>query len=159
MPILNYTTSVDSDKSIAEISGLLTRFGARSITTEFDSDGFASGISFIIMVEMRPLAIRLPVNVGGVYKTLDMEKGVPNRLRTMAQARRVAWRVMKDWLEAQLALFKVGQAEAGQVLMPYAVDSEGRTAYQIFRESHLKALNPAPDNTDKENLVTVGFGG
>ena len=140
MPILNYTTSVESDKSIAEITGLLTRFGARSITTEFDADGFVSGISFIIMIEARPLAIKLPVNVDGVYSTLRTARGVPNRNRTQAQARRVAWRILKDWLEAQLALFQVGQAEAGQVLMPYAVDSEGRTAYQMFRESHLKQL-------------------
>lgn len=145
MPILNYTTKVDSEKSIAEITGLLTRFGARSITTEYDDDGFVSGISFIIMIEMKPLAIRLPVNVEGVFNTLKMEK-VPSSLRSMAQARRVAWRVLKDWLESQLALFKVGQAEAGQVLMPYAVDSEGRTAYSMFKKSHVRELPPAPDN-------------
>lgn len=143
MPILNYTTQVEPEKSIAEVTGLLTRFGARSITTEFDNDGFVSGISFIIMIEMRPLAIRLPVNVDGVYGTLRMAKGVPNRSKTQAQARRVAWRILKDWLEAQLALFQVGQAEAGQVLMPYAVDSEGRTAYQMFRDSHVRQLPPA----------------
>lgn len=140
MPLLNYTTSVESDKSIAEITGILTRFGARSITTEFDADGFVSGLTFIIMVESRPLAIRLPANVDGVFKTLRTAKGVPNTKRNMAQARRVAWRILKDWLEAQLALFQVGQAEAAQVLMPYAVDSEGRTAYQMFREAHVKQL-------------------
>jgi hypothetical protein len=153
MPILNYTTKVDSEKSIAEITGLLTRFGARSITTEYDDDGFVSGISFIIMIEMKPLAVRLPVNVEGVMNTLRMEK-VPSSLRSMAQARRVAWRVLKDWLEAQLALFKVGQAEAGQVLMPYAVDSEGRTAYQIFKESHVRQLNAAPGNIIEGNFAT-----
>lgn len=151
MPILNYTTKVDSEKSIAEIRGLLTRFDARSITTEYDDDGFVSGISFVIMIEMRPLAVRVPANVDGVFNTLKMEK-VPNSLRSQAQARRVAWRVLKDWLEAQLALFKVGQAEAGQVLMPYAVDREGRTAYQIFKGAHLKQLNAAPDNVVEGNF-------
>jgi hypothetical protein len=145
MPILNYTTQVEPEKSIAEITGLLTRFGARSITTEYDDDGFVSGITFIIMIEMRPLAIKLPVNVDGVHSTLRMVKAVPNRNKTQAQARRVAWRILKDWLEAQLALFQVGQAEAGQVLMPYAVDSEGRTAYQMFRESHIKQLPAATE--------------
>lgn len=153
MGLLNYTTKIDSQKSIAEITGLLTRFGARSITTEYDDDGFVCGISFIIMIEMKPLAIRLPVNVEGVYNRLRMEK-VPNSLRSMAQARRVAWRVLKDWMEAQLALFKVGQAEAGQVLMPYAVDSEGRTAYSIFKESHVRQLNAAPDNVVEGKFAT-----
>lgn len=146
MPILNYTTSVESDKSIAEITGILSRFGARSITTEYDADGFVSGIGFVVMIEMRPLAIRLPVNVDGVLGTLKRAKVAP-KYRNHAQARRVAWRILKDWLEAQLALFQVGQAEAGQVLMPYAVDGEGRTAYQIFRESHMKAL-PAGNVVD-----------
>jgi hypothetical protein len=100
MPILNYTTTAESDKSIAEITGILSRFGARSITTEYDDDGFVSGISFVIMIEMRPLAIRLPANVDGVHNVLKREK-VPNRFRTTAQARRVAWRVLRDWLEAQ----------------------------------------------------------
>lgn len=154
MALLNYTTKVDSKKTIAEITDLLTRFGARSITTEYDDDGFVGGISFIIMIEMKPLAVRLPVNVDGVFNTLRIEK-VPSSLRSMAQARRVAWRVMKDWLEAQLALFKVGQAEAGQVLMPYAVDSEGRTAYQIFKKSHLRELPPAPDNVVEHDFSAV----
>lgn len=155
MPILNYTTKVDSEKSIAEITGLLTRFGARSITTEYDDEGFVSGISFIIMIEMKPLAIRLPVNVEGVFNTLKMER-VPSSLRTMAQARRVAWRVLKDWLEAQLALFKVGQAEAGQVLMPYAVDAAGRSAYSAFKESHIRQLNAAPANVVEHDFAANG---
>lgn len=155
MPILNYTTSVESDKSIAEITGILSRFGARSITTEYDADGFVCGISFVIMIEMRPLAIRLPANVEGVYSTLRTAKGVPNRNRTMAQARRIAWRILKDWLEAQLALFQVGQAEAGQVLMPYAIDAEGRTAYQMFRESHMKRL-PAGNVVEGKFIAASG---
>lgn len=154
MPILNYTTSIESDKSIAEITGILSRFGARSITTEYDHDGFVSGVSFVIMIDMRPLAIRLPVNVDGVYETLRTAKGIPNRNRTMAQARRVAWRILKDWMEAQLALFQVGQAEAAQVLMPYAIDAEGRTAYQMFRESHLKQL-PAGNVVEGKFMASV----
>lgn len=146
MPILNYTTTVNSGKSIAEITGILSSFGARSIITDYDEKGFVSAISFVIMVEGRPLAVRLPCDVDGVFTNLWAAKGVPQRLRTKEQARNVAWRILKDWLEAQLALFQVGQAEAAQVLMPYAIDSEGRTAYQMFKESHIKQLNAAPDN-------------
>jgi hypothetical protein len=140
MPILNYTTQIDAPKSIAEITGILSRFGARSITTEYDHDGFVSGITFSILIENLPMSVRLPANVQGVYQTLQRLKDVPRAKRTEDQARRVAWRILKDWLEAQLALFQVGQAEAGQVLMPYAIDSQGRTAYEMFRESHMKQL-------------------
>lgn len=146
MPILNYTTQVESAKSIAEITGILSNFGARTIVTDYDEQGYVSGVAFVIMVEERPLSIRLPVNVDGVYRKLCYAKGVPRAKQNKEQARRVAWRILKDWLEAQLALFQVGQAEIAQVLMPYAVDSEGRTAYSMFKESHMRQLNAAPDN-------------
>ena len=155
MPILNYTTQVGSAKSIAEITGILSQFGARTITTEYDDNDYISGLSFVIMVENLPLAIRLPCNVEGVYKKIVYAKGVPRRLQTKEQARNVAWRILKDWLEAQLALFQVGQADAAQVLMPYAVDNEGRTAYEMFRESHLRQLPPAPDNVVEGNFQAV----
>lgn len=142
-------------KSIAEITGILSNFGARTIVTDYDEQGFVSGVAFVIMVEGRPLSIRLPCNVDGVYKTLVNAKGVPSSKRTKEQARRVAWRILKDWLEAQLALFQVGQAEIAQVLMPYAVDAEGRTAYQMFKESHIKQLNAAPDNVVEGRFNTA----
>ena len=154
MAILNYTTQVESAKSIAEITGILSNFGARTITTDYDEHGYVSGVAFVIMVEGLPLAIKLPANVDGVYKTLCHAKGVPRSKQTKEQARRVAWRILKDWLEAQLALFQVGQAEIAQVLMPYAVDSEGRTAYSVFRESHMRQLPAAPDNVVEGNFAT-----
>lgn len=156
MPILNYTTQVDSGKSIAEITGILSKFGARTIVTDYDANGYTSGIAFVIMVEGLPLSIKLPVNVEGVFETLRYAKGVPGTKKTREQARRVAWRILKDWLEAQLALFQVGQAEIAQVLMPYAVDAEGRTAYSMFRESHMRQLGPAPDNVVEGNFAANG---
>ncbi len=153
MPILNYTTQVAAEKSISEITAILSRFGARTIVTDYDDNGNVSGIQFVILIDSLPLSIRLPCNVDGVEKSLCKAKGVPHRLMTRLQARRVAWRILKDWLEAQLALFQVGQAEIGQVLMPYAIaDAEGRTVYEMFKESHQKQLNAAPDNVVKGNF-------
>lgn len=111
---------------------------------------------FVILVEGLPLSIRLPCNVEGVYSVLWKAKGVPSRLKTRLQARRVAWRILKDWLEAQLALHEAGQAEMAQVFMAYAIDSEGRTAYEMFRESHVKQLNAAPDNVVEGNFQATG---
>ncbi len=156
MPILNYTTQIESGKSVGEITAILGGFGARTITTDYDNNGFVSGIGFVIMIEGLPLAIRLPCNVEGVYKSLCNAKGVPSSKRTREQARRVAWRILKDWLEAQLALFQVGQAEIAQVLMPYAVDAEGRTAYSMFKESHMRQLPPATDNVVEGKFAASG---
>ena len=155
MPILNYTTTVEAAKTVAEIQGILAKNGARSITTDFDDAGNVSGVSFVVLIDGLPLSIRLPCNVEGVYGKLWNAKGVPRRSKTQAQARRVAWRILKDWVEAQLALYQIGQAEMAQVFMPYAINSEGRTAYQMFRESHVRQLKPAPDNVVEGNFKTA----
>lgn len=156
MPILNYTTEVAASKSIAEIQRILAKHGARSITTDYDLDGNICGLSFSIMIEQMPLAIRLPCDVDGVLRALLNADGVPRRSRNKDQARRVAWRILKDWLEAQLALYEVGQAEMAQVLMPYAIDSEGRTAYSMFKEGHVRQLNAAPDNVVEGKFKAAG---
>ncbi|HET6671253.1 MAG TPA: hypothetical protein VFH15_13575 [Pyrinomonadaceae bacterium] len=73
-------------------------------------------------------------------------QGRSESIKDATAARRVAWRILKDWFEAQLALHEAGQAEMGQVLLPYAIDSQGVTAYHILKEAHVKQLKAAPDN-------------
>lgn len=155
MPILNFTTSIEASKTVGEIQGILGKHGARSITTDYDDNGNVSGIGFILLVEGNPLSIRLPCNVDGVYRSLRSAKGVPNRSKTQAQARRVAWRIIKDWLAAQLALYQAGQAEMAEVFMAYAISNDGRSVYEIFREAHVKQLNAAPDNVLEGNFKAV----
>ena len=140
MPILNYTTSVEASKTVGEIQTILGRHGARSITTDYDDNGNVSGVGFVLLIEGRPLSFRLPCNVEGVFNAMWKAKGVPQRSKNRPQARRVAWRIIKDWLEAQLALYQAGQAEMAEVFLPYAIAEDGRTAYQMFRESHVKQL-------------------
>lgn len=92
------------------------------------------------MVEGRPLNFRLPCKVDGVLAALKKEK-VQASYCNRDQARRVAWRIVKDWIEAQLALHRAGQAELDEIFMPYALAPDGRTAYQMFRESHVKQIS------------------
>lgn len=153
--ILNFTTSIEATKTVGEIQAILGKHGARSITTDYDDNGNVSGVAFVIMIEGLPLSIRLPCNVDGVYESLRQAKGVPNRSKTRLQARRVAWRILKDWLEAQLALYQAGQAEMGQVFMAYAIAGDGRTAYEMFCESHTKQLNAAPGNVVEGNFQAI----
>ena len=49
-------------------------------------------------------------------------------------AERVAWRIVRDWLDAQLALIETQQATADQVLLPYRVLEGGRTVYEAVIE-------------------------
>ena len=103
MPLLNYTTTIEVSKTVGEISSKLANAKACAILTELE-DGIVSAISFRINTEFGVLTFRLPANVQRFYQVMVRDRRVPSRLRTKQQAARVAWRVVKDWLEAQLAM-------------------------------------------------------
>ena len=51
------------------------------------------------------------------------------------QAARVAWRCLKSWVEAQMALIQIGMATMDQVFLPYVLNDEGKTLYEVARDS------------------------
>jgi hypothetical protein len=46
------------------------------------------------------------------------------------QAVRTAWRIVKDWVEAQMALVETQMVTTAEVFLPYAVMKDGRTLAQ-----------------------------
>ena len=143
MPILNYTTQIDEGKSVSQIYAILGKHGASKIMTEY-AQGKVEAVTFQV-VEGQPISFRLPCNVDGVYKALRNSKGVPGSKQTPEQARRVAWRILKDWLEAQLALIESRQATLTQVMLPYAIQHDGRTVYELFMDNHRRQLPPSQE--------------
>ncbi len=144
MPILNYTTSIDAEKTATEIQKILVRHGARQVLMDYNEDGVMSSISFQIKTECGPIHFRLPVNIEGVHKVLTNE-GVERRYRTYEQAARVAWRIIKDWVEAQLAIVEAGQAEIMEVFLPYALNPQGQTVYEVLENKGFKQLTWADE--------------
>lgn len=59
---------------------------------------------------------------------------IPPRYATEDQARMVAWRVLKDWLEAQLALIDAGIADLAQVMLPWVHVDHGKTLWEAYAE-------------------------
>lgn len=141
MPILNYTTSIQAGKTVGEIQQMLAKAGAQSVSIEYDAEAMPSALTFTIIFLSKPLPLKVPCNSDGVYKALCKAPGVPKSSKNVAQARRVAWRIIKDWTEAQLAIVESQQAEMAEVFMPYALDSDtGQTLFQKFTESTQKRL-------------------
>lgn len=145
MAILNQTTKVASEQTIAEIFALLASHGAVSVTQR-NRDCAVATISFVLNIRDVNVSFRLPVNEAGVESYLVEETlaKVPlirrqaalfsseRRAAIKAQARRTAWRIQKDWITAQLALVASRQAEMDEVFLPYAVDDNGQTLYESF---------------------------
>jgi len=61
-------------------------------------------------------------------------------MRRKEQAARVAWRVVKDWLEAQLAMIEAGMVDLEQVFLAYAQNPAGETIYEVMRSQRFSNL-------------------
>ncbi len=148
--IVNYSTAVAPERTVGEITSLLVRKQARSITTEFAENGDLKAISFVMVVGGLPVRFLLPANVEGVAAVLLKEEPWNYRRQSSREkyeanlrgrARWVAWRILKDWVAAQMALIESGQAQAAQVFMPYAQQSDGITMYELWVENNQKQLS------------------
>lgn len=140
MPILNYTTQIQAGKSAAEVQNILAKGGAKSVSIDYNDNGEPDALQFAIIYLESPVYFRLPCNVEGVYTALRGAKGVPYSKQNKEQARRVAWRIIKDWVEAQLAIVQSRQAQLAEVFLPYVVAENGQTMFQAFTESKQKQL-------------------
>jgi hypothetical protein len=136
--ILNYTTQKTVKQTVAEIINLLSDAHATAILTELDQ-GIPIAINFRIATEFGALSFRVPADIDGVFVALSRSQ-ISQTKKTREHARRVGWRIVKDWLEAQLAMVRAGLVRLEQVFLPYAQDSGGRTVYDLMRESRFGSL-------------------
>lgn len=143
MAILNYTTSISSEKSAMEIQQKLVKASAHAVLSEYE-DGILSHISFKIETKHGEMAFRLPANIDGVLRALQRDSKVPKAQKTREQAARVAWRIVKDWVEAQLAIIEADMATLPQVFLPYMQTQQG-TVYECFERSGFPALTYAAE--------------
>lgn len=143
MPILNYTTKISAAQTVGEIQAMLAKAGAngvrieyenrKPVAIEFETDTLTLGKQFYFW----------NVNVDNVLKSMQEDAKVPHSHCTREQAERVAWRIEKDWLEAQLAKIFVLRLPLEKVMLPYMISNEGKSLYEVVVGQHQKAL-PAP---------------
>lgn len=141
MPILNYTTSIDADKTAMEISACLRAHGAQSVLTEYDpKEHFVTAISFRVPLGEGSIAFRLPCDWRPVLDILKSDPKVPAKLVTQVQAVRVAWRIVKDWVLAQMALIETRMVSTHEAFLPYAIVRDGRTLAETFTANPTRLL-------------------
>lgn len=129
MAILNYTTSIDCEKSISEIQKCLVKHGAHKIVTDY-LNGLPSAVTFCLTLNGSMVGFSLPANYSGVLKAMKNDRKVPRSKCTDEQAQKVAWRIVKDWVEAQMAIVEAQLAEMAEVFLPYAITKNGTTLYK-----------------------------
>ena len=142
MPLKNYTTEVLAMKSVGQIQGNLVAHGATAIMINYGADRQPESLSFIVSSRQGDIPFRLPANVAAVAKVLESQfpgrvlKGQAvieaRRKKRYEQASRVAWRIIKDWVDAQLAIIETDMVTLEQVFLPYMQVKDGRTLYELM---------------------------
>ena len=136
MAILNYTTTIDSFKTVSEIEYILMKHNANSIVKNYEGETI-TGLSFLIDTGVQQIPIRLPVRVDECLKVLKKEKRENPQKKikdTREQAERVAWRILKDWVEAQMALLDIQMVRFEEIFLPYIQTNNGQTVYEKLAE-------------------------
>lgn len=144
--ILNYTTKVEAEQSIAEIQRMLVKHGVHAMRTDYDGPHVAA-VSFAMTIQGKEVSFKLPCNWRAVLEVFkqsrEAARGGSWRIPEHAmegQAIRTAWRVIKDWVEAQLALVEINMVTVPQVFLPYAMGADGRTLGELVLEDPSRLL-------------------
>lgn len=142
--LFTYTTKIEPSKTIAEIQENLVHHGAKSVMANYTDHGTIEALSFMIMTpEKKVMAIRLPCDPEPVYKVLQRqaeERKIPQSFVDKDQALRVAWRIVKYWVEAQMALLETQMVKMEQIFLPYAIVRGGMTLFESMKQDGYKLL-------------------
>lgn len=127
MSLLNYSTKIPAEQTIAEMQQMLTKHGVSAMMTEYDGRNVSS-VSFRIEMNGQPVGFRLPCNWRAVREIFKQDPKIRNTQKNSdEQAIRTAWRIIHAWVKAQLALVEVNMVTIPQVFLPYAIMKDGRT--------------------------------
>lgn len=141
MPLLNYTTTIQAAKTVSEIQTILAKYGAKSILIDYDNEGHIKALAFLVSTAHGDMSIRLPITPDSILKVL-YRQNVPTRYKNKPQAIRIAWRIVKDWVAAQMAILETEMVEMEQIFLPYIIGDSGKTIYESFLENRLQLAQP-----------------
>lgn len=157
MFLKNYTSDVPISQTIHRIEQVLIKCGVSGIMKEYGPLGNVVAVTFQIKLEgAEPWTIRLPANVQKAWDALwlnyaDGEKLTPDGMRLQwsrknkckadfrDQAERTAWKIIQDWVEVQMSMIQMQQADFREVFLPYAWDGR-ETFYNRLKGGGFKQL-------------------
>lgn len=140
--LFTYTTTIDPEKTIAEIEQMLSAHGAESIMKNYDGGNVVS-LSFAITVNRKKIGFTLPCSTEPVFIVLKQQYEQGKIQRTYCnseQAARVAWRIIHYWVKAQMAILETKMVKMEQIFLPYIVTGNGRTLFDDMQNNSFKLL-------------------
>lgn len=123
--IANKSTTVPPEKSVSEIQQMLVAARASAIMVDYEQ-GEPVSISFKIHRSNTTLSFQLPCNWQGTLAAMQRAR-LPKSMLIPSHAKRVAWRILRDWLRAQLSLIESGATTMEEVMLPWCLIAAGQT--------------------------------
>ena len=148
MNIKNYTSGISAETTIARIEAKLAAAGASGITKLYGPDKRVSALVFSIELNgrPRPLQIKVPANSQACYEAMWKQHCQTHshqleaaKVRIRDQAVRTAWKLVQDWIEVQISMILMKQAEFIEVFLPYVWDGK-QTYFESMRAGGFKQL-------------------
>lgn len=160
--VKNFSTSISVEKTIAEIEKMLAKYGASKIMKEYDNEGNPVALSFIIATTKGEMPVKLPLQTQKmleVFKVQVSAKKLPRKFRggkwATAQASRVGWRVIKDWLDAQLTLIGIDMVKVEEIFLPYLYNQKlGKTMFEMLEEKNFNVDGLIEDRSEPRQEPT-----
>lgn len=161
MFLKNYTSNVPVSQTIYRIEQVLIKCGVLGIAKEYTgTDGKIAAITFRINDKGREFTVRLPADVEKAQDALWMDYVGDDKLNDKGgfadygnrkqkrrkdfaeQAGKTAWKIIQDWVEVQMSMIQLQQAESLEVFMPYVVVNGGQSFYKSIAAGGYRALLP-----------------
>jgi len=144
MNLKNYTSTVPAITSMGRIEKSLVAAGATNISKTYE-DQVCTAITFRMVITGHvPMFFELPAKVEPCFNVLwaEVKRPKPETKKNIReQAERTAWKIVADWVEIQLSMILLEQAEPLQVFLPYCYDpSTDQTFYEKMKTNNFKQL-------------------
>ena len=139
----NYTSTVSATKSMNKIEHYLAQNGVLNISKTYN-DNHIEAIYFQVNVNGATIPFKLPANVEACYNVLKLQRRrPPNKSQEKAlreQAERTAWKIISEWIEIQMSLIEMEQAEFMEIFLPYVALND-TTFYNKIKKDGFKLLS------------------
>lgn len=143
MNIRNYTSSVPVINSINFIEHRLSTAGASHIAKFYEGNR-PVGMIFQIIQNNIPLTFKLPAKSESVFNVLynAVKRPRPSTKETIRmQSDRTAWKILSDWVDIQVTMIQLEQAEFAEVFLPYFYDQKSnKTLFEKVIANEIKLL-------------------
>lgn len=155
MPLKNYTTSISEKKTIDEIESMLSKFGATRSYKMYE-EGVVKALAFAMVVNGKEIPFKLPMNEDKIMQVFENQYKRGKLQRTYVkreQARRTGWRIIKDWVDSQVALMEIELAKPEEVFLPYMFNEKlNMTMFEMLEK---KNFNMQLEHKDVDVKSTV----